>query len=144
MPMNDEPTLILLDTHIWLWLASGVSKAVSPPLRALIEKRVPESAVKISSISVWEIGNLVFKNRISFTIDVKEWVYRAIRETGVGVESIDAEIAIESSSLPKTFHGDPADRIVLATARKIGATLITRDKEIISYCKKQGLPALSL
>ena len=56
----------------------------------------------------------------------------------------DAEIAIESTLLSKEFHGDPADRIIWATARKIGATLITYDKEILAYSKKHGLPAMSL
>ncbi len=142
--MHEEPRLILLDTHIWVWLATGVSKAVSPKLRTLIEKLLPDSAVKISSISVWEIGTLSSKNRLLFIPNVKEWVYKAIEETGVEVENINAEIALESTLLPKDLHGDPADRILISTAKTIGATLITHDKEILSYSKKHNIPALFL
>ena len=139
-----EPRLVLLDTHIWLWYETGVSKAISPKLRTLIEKLVPDSGVRVSAISVWEIGNLVLKNKIAFPMGVKEWVYRAVCQPGIRLEAIDAEIAIESTLLSEGFHGDPADRILLATARKIGATLITHDKEILAYSKKHGLPAMSL
>ena len=144
MPMPDTPDLILLDTHIWLWFESGVSQAISSKLRALIEKLTPDSAIRVSAISAWEIGILVAKNRISFTVGVREWVNRAIGAPGIQMEPVDTEIAMESTLLPGQLHADPADRILLATAKKIGATLITHDKEILSYCKKQGLPALSL
>ena len=144
MPMPDEPNLILLDTHIWLWLESGVPQAVSPKLRALIEKLTPASAIRVSAISAWEIGILVAKNRIAFTIGLREWINRAMGAPGIQMEPVDTEIAMESTKLPGQLHGDPADRILLATAKKIGATFITHDKEILSYCKKQGLSALSL
>ena len=140
--MSNAPRLILLDTHIWLWSQMGAGKALSPELKALIEKMAEDSAIRVSAISVWEIGTLVAKNRISFVTGLKEWVYRALEAPGIRLETIDAEIALESTLL-ESFHGDPADRILLATAKKIGATLITYDKKILSYSKKYDLPALS-
>ena len=142
--MHDEPKIILLDTHIWLWLMSGAVKAISPKLRALIDKLAPESRVRISAISAWEIGILISKNRISLGADPQEYVYRAIRDLNTGVEAITAEIAMGSAFLPEGLHGDPADRILIATAKHMGAALITHDKEILSYSKKHGLSAMSL
>ena len=142
--MRDEPKLILLDTHIWLWLMSGAVKAVSPKLRALVDKLAPESRVRISAISTWEIGILISKNRISLGENPQEYVYRAIRDLNIGAEAITAEIAMDSAFLPEGLHGDPADRILIATAKHIDATLITHDKEILAYSKKHGLPAMSL
>jgi PIN domain nuclease of toxin-antitoxin system len=142
--MSDLPRVILLDTHIWLWLATGVEKAVSPKLRALIDDLRPHSSVKISTISLWEIGVLSAKNRIELSPGVKEWVYNGIGATGVDLVNVNAEIALESTLLPKGMHNDPADRILLSTAITSGATLITHDKEILSYSKKHGFSALSI
>ena len=137
--MQTEPSLILLDTHVWLWLASGVSKGISPSLRTLIDKLLSKQAVKISVISCWEIGNLATKNKIDFEEGVQKWIYRALALPGLGEEPIDAQIALDSTML-KDFHGDPADRIIVTTAKKIGATLITYDKEILSFAKKTASP----
>jgi PIN domain nuclease of toxin-antitoxin system len=142
--MNDLPSIILLDTHIWLWLASGAEKAISPKLRGLIDHLRSESGVRVSAISLWEIGMLASKNRIVLSPGVKEWVYNALGSTGAVVENVNAEMALESTLLPEGMHNDPADRILLATAVAIKATLVTRDKEILSYSKKHGLPALSI
>jgi len=142
--MSNLSQVILLDTHIWLWLASGVEKAVSPKLRTLIDNLRPESGVRVSTISLWEIGVLASKNRLVLSPGVKEWVYNAIGATGVDLVDINAEIALESTLLPEGMHNDPADRILLSTAKTSGATLITHDKEILSYAKKHGLPALSI
>ncbi len=142
--MSKTPQKILLDTHIWIWLLSGVEKAVSPKLRSLVEDLTPSESVRVSAISAWEVGMLVAKKRISFTMDVKEWVYRALRAPGIGVEPVGPDIAIESTCLPEDFHGDPADRILIATAKHIGATLITHDKQILRFAKKHNFPALDL
>lgn len=142
--MYKEPGCILLDTHVWLWLTTGVSKTVSPRLRSLIEKLAPEKKVLISAISVWEIGVLVAKKRISFECGVREWVFRNLNISGIEVETLSPEAAIESTLLPEGMHGDPADRMLLATAINIGATLITHDKEVLAYSKKHKFPALYL
>lgn len=142
--MSEAPSSILLDTHIWIWSAAGASRTISPSLRALIDKCLLTSSVRVSSISVWEIGNLVAKNRIAFDGGLREWVYRTLGTPGIVVEPVTTEIALESTLLPEQFHGDPADRILLATAKTCRATLITHDKEILSYSKKHGLPALSI
>ena len=138
-----EPSLILLDTHIWLWLATGVSKGLSRKLRTLIDKLLKEDAVKISAISCWELGNLYRKKRINFEEGAHKWIYRALALPGLGVEAIDADIALESTLLTD-FHGDPADRIIVTTTKKINATLITYDKEILSFSKRNGFEALHL
>ena len=144
MQSSNEPKIILLDTHVWLWYASGVSQGISRNLRTLIEKLTPNSAVKLSAISLWEIGILVMKDKITLIPSVKEWVYKALGDTRVSVEDIHTDIALESTLLPRELRGDPADRIIIATAKHLGATLITRDKEILSYSKKHGFQALSI
>ena len=141
--MTKNPESILLDTHIWLWLASGAEKGISPSLRALIERLAPHGQARISAISVWEIGILAAKGKIAFDCPVKEWISRGLRDSRIEVQDVNSEIAIESTLL-SDFHEDPADRILIATTRYLDTTLITRDKEILSWAKERRFPALVL
>jgi PIN domain nuclease of toxin-antitoxin system len=92
-----------------------------------------DNDVRVSAISVWEIGMLESKGRISFSENIMAWTNKALAAPGIRLAPITPEIAIRSSRLPGNFHGDPADRIIVATALGLGATLITRDRKIIEY-----------
>jgi PIN domain nuclease of toxin-antitoxin system len=94
--------------------------------------------VLVSAISVWEVGMLEAKGRVRFTVEVGEWVRRALAAPGVHLAPLTPEIALDSTRLPEPVHGDPADRILVATARRMGATLVTRDTKILDY-GRQGL-----
>lgn len=131
--MGNIASLVLLDTHIWIWLLNGDDKLKSSPCLPIIEQAVRESHVMISAISVWEVGMLEAKGRISFDIDCLDWVKRALNAPGISLIPLTPEIAITSSRLPGDFHGDPADRIIVTTARNKSATLITRDNHIRIY-----------
>ena len=75
------------------------------------------------------------KGRIRLAKDCLAWVHDALTSPGISLVPLTPEIAVESSRLPGTFHGDPADRILVATARLLGATLLTRDAKILTYGK---------
>jgi PIN domain nuclease of toxin-antitoxin system len=110
----------------------------------MIENASKRSSLQISAISVWEIGMLEVKGRINFEIDCMEWINRALNVPGISLVPLTPEIAISSSRLPGDFHGDPADRIIVATARKTGALLITNDNQILTYGKQNYLKVLSI
>ena len=137
--MNSPNELVLLDTHVWIWLLNGNEKLKNSKCLPYIENCVKYSNIRVSVISVWEVGMLEAKGRIKFPIDCLDWVNKALKAPGISLLSITPDIAIESSRLPGKFHGDPADRIITATARKLGAVLITHDKNIINYGKKNYL-----
>lgn len=141
--MNDSDELILLDTHVWLWLLNGEEKLINSQCLSYIENSVKNSNIRVSVISVWEVGMLESKGRIKFPVGCLDWVNNALNAPGISMAPITPEIAIESSRLPGKFHGDPADRIIVATVRKLGATLITHDKNIISYGKKKYLKVIN-
>jgi Uncharacterized protein conserved in bacteria len=82
------------------------------------------------------------KGRIKFPIGSLDWVNNALNAPSISMVPITPEIAIESSRQPGDFHGDPADRIIMATARKLEATLIPFDRNIISYSKKKYLKVI--
>jgi PIN domain nuclease of toxin-antitoxin system len=91
--------------------------------------------ILISPISIWEIGMLVEKNRISIEMDVLDWVEQSLEGSGTKLVPISPRVAIQSSRLPGIIHGDPADRILVATAFEENAVLVTCDRQLLEYGK---------
>lgn len=123
---------VLLDTHVLIWLLNG-DRTLSPAAVAEIERAAREATVFVSAITPWEIGMLVAKGRLTLTRDVQEWVYEALRQPGVALAPLEPVIAVASTRLPGTIHGDPADRLIAATARHVGALLVTADDRLLAY-----------
>jgi PIN domain nuclease of toxin-antitoxin system len=125
---------IVLDTHVWLWLMAG-SHHLSKSFRLSIKKVQDYSGILISSISIWEIGMLVNRKRIELNMDPLDWISEALDFPGVRLIQLSPKIAIESTRLPGNIHGDPADRILVATAHEEHATLVTCDEKLLEYGK---------
>ena len=123
--------MILLDTHVWFWSLTEPDR-LSKRAYDLIE-RTPVDERAIASISIWEFAMMAFKGRIQMKMGSEQWLKYATEKTGIQILELTPSIAIESCQLPGSFHADPADRIIVATARINGATLITKDKNILSY-----------
>lgn len=124
---------LLLDTHIWLWYAEGnAERLTATGVRKLDQARQAEG-LRISPISVWEIGVQYAKGRIQLSAPLRDWVRDALAPAGITLLPLDAESAAESTLLPGEPHGDPADRFLIAAARTKGLVLATRDKAIIDY-----------
>jgi len=125
---------VLLDTCAVIWLADG-----APMARAALEA-VTEAAmgggVHVSPVSAWEIG-LLSRPRASaglvFLPDPATWFARVLAGPGIRLAPFSPEIAIAASHLPEPLHGDPADRLLIATARTMGVPIVTRDTRIIGY-----------
>ncbi len=140
--MNPSPTLVaedqpllLLDTHTLIWLMFGDSK-LGPRAREAIHSACIKEQTVVSAITPWEIGVLVSKKRVELYRDVLEWVRDALALPGVRLWPLSAEIAIGSTRLPWEMHPDPADRILVATARSLGATLVTADEALLDFSAK--------
>lgn len=128
---------LLLDTHTWIWLMMGQENQLTAAAVSSVEETARRGRVLISAISVWELSMLVAKGRIRLAKDVLEWVRDALGVPGVELLSLSPEISVESSRLPGRFHGDPADRILVATARVHQLTLVTKDTGILDYGREQ-------
>lgn len=120
---------VVLDTHVLIWHASE-SEKLSENARRTIES---SDYCLVSAISAWEIGMLVSKGRLSLNHDVSKWIKIAGTLPKIQWVPVDTELAFASTCLPGDFHGDPADRIITATALSVGATLITADQRIQRY-----------
>ena len=134
-----RPTPILLDTHYWIWLQLGAEQ-FSGKIRKAIEQAVSAGNLLLSVISVWELGMLEAKQRIQLHAPCEQWVSEALATPGLTLAPLTPEIALDSSRLPTPFHGDPADRIIMATARRMSARLLTRDQKLIEYARRHHVP----
>lgn len=124
--------MIVLDTHVWIWWVSK-STPLSTKARRLIEKGIAESALHVSAISVWEIAHLVKRGRLQLTMDPQDWIAQSEALPFLHGVPIDTRIALKSVQLPDSLHADPADRIIVATALTLGATLITTDEKLLRF-----------
>ena len=141
MPIPEK--VLLLDTHVWLWLLSGEGNLKPSAVKAM-EEAASHGLVRVSIMSVWEVAMLEAKGRIRLSKDCRTWVDEALRAPGIALLPLSPEIAVESSRLPGTFHGDPADRILVATARREGAILLTRDERILAYGRTKHLSTMAV
>jgi PIN domain nuclease of toxin-antitoxin system len=129
--MSEAPPL-LLDTHAAIWITEdqAIASAAAQAIDAAYRKG---NSVFVSPITAWEVGLLVSRNRLSLVARPERWFQRLLAIPGVRLAELSPDILIASSFLPGTPPRDPADRIILATARDLGATLITRDRMLLKY-----------
>ena len=124
---------LLLDTHVWYWFAEGRADRLARSVPRRIERAVADGRAFVSAMSAWELGMLVAKRRLLLATDVADWIDASREPPGVRIAEVTAEIAVDSTKLPGTLHYDPADRLIVATARSLGATLLTCDERIVAY-----------
>jgi PIN domain nuclease of toxin-antitoxin system len=134
--------LLLLDTHCWIWAQLGLIQRLSRAALKSIKDGEREGNLRVSVISIWELAMLEKRGRVALPMNVRTWVEQALEKPGVAVAPLTPEIAIESVHLPGAMHGDPADRILVATARVLGATLVTKDAQLIRYSQQRHVRAL--
>lgn len=124
---------LLLDTHIWLWYAEGTAERLPPTSVKKLDQARQAEGLRVSPISVWEIGVQHAKGRIQLSAPLRDWVRRALAPAGLSLIPLDADTAAESTLLPGDAYGDPADRFLIAAARTKDLVLATRDEAIIEY-----------
>jgi PIN domain nuclease of toxin-antitoxin system len=136
--------VIVLDTHVWLWMVDGERSQLTAQAIQEIDDASRRGDIVVSAISVWEVAMLEAKGRISLSRPVDDWVRSALRAPGSRLLPLSPEIAIESTRLPGSAHGDPADRILIASARVTGGQLATRDRVILDYAEGGHVAALDV
>lgn len=118
------------------------SERLGPKAREAIQRAAASAAVRVSAISPWEVAMLSSKGRLVLDRDVGEWVQAALSQPGIRLEPLSPEVAVASTRLPGDLHGDPADRIIAATARHGEAILLTDDQLLLDYGKEGYLKTL--
>ena len=125
---------LLLDTHVWIWLNNGSSE-LKPAIIREIDHAAERGELCISAISIWEVATLVSRKRILLRTPVQAWIHQALSQPGVQLIPLSPSIAVESTELPNGLNADPADRMIVATARIKSLTLVTRDENMQRYAK---------
>lgn len=140
--MTTDMQPLLLDTHAAIWiirnepLAPRATEAVNAAHQAA-------GMVFVSAITAWEVGLLVARNRLKLLMTPQRWFARLLDVPGISLAELSPDILIASSFLPGEPPRDPADRILLATARELGATLITRDRLLLEYGEDGGVSTIA-
>ncbi len=124
--------MIVLDTQTLIWWICSREK-LSKKAADYIEKYVNDKEILVSSISIWEISFLIKKGRLAFTMDLDSWIQKVEDLPFLQFIPVDNNIATKSIFLPEPLHSDPADRIIIATAIREGAIIVTSDKKILHY-----------
>ena len=122
--------MILLDTHIWVWWVQG-DKRLTPQHQTFLQTHQAEG-LGISLYSCWEVAKLVEYNRLTLPCTLEEWFVTALTYPGIERIELTLPIIMESTRLPD-FHKDPADQIIVATARVLDIPLLTADQKILNY-----------
>ena len=132
--------MILLDTCALIWTMN--KDPLLPAALRAIERAARAGELYLSPVSAWEIGTLVTRGRLVLDVSAEVYVSRAFSRPGIQIAALTPEIAVRSSSLPGSLHGDPADRMLVATAMVMGLRLMTRDRRILDYGAAGHLPLI--
>ena len=125
---------LIRDTRVWLRLASGTPEELEPDTRKILERASASNPLLVSIICVWEVALLESRKRLRLPMPVNEWVERALDRPDIRLIGLaHATTVIDSCRLPGDFHTDPADRLLVATARRENAVLVTHDRKILDY-----------
>lgn len=133
----------VLDTHVFFWLMEGNAQLSQNIVNKILTSVEKGGKLYLSAISIWEIGMLVSKGRITLREPTLQWVQEALSAPYIYLAPLSPEIAIESCNLPGVFHADPSDRLIVASARILRAPLLTRDERIIQYAKEGYIEAIA-
>jgi PIN domain nuclease of toxin-antitoxin system len=119
----------LLDTHAWVWWISGDPR-LAVREREVLDSLSPSERPVLADISLWEVATLVERGRLELDLDLERWLAIASAPATVELARVTPAVAAEVARLPERFHRDPADRLIVATARVRKLSVLTRDRKI--------------
>ena len=125
---------LILDTHIIIWYIEGIN--LDKEQVKLIDDAQKNNELYVSAISIWEIALLASKGKITFSVNINEWINNLLKIPGLNLIDLSIAILIESCNLANLQHKDPADRMIIASTRNLNAQLMTVDKKITEYAEK--------
>lgn len=142
MPTAERVAPLLVDTHVWFWAMEDMPGKLSSDTLDEVNAAARDGRLLVSAMTVWEVAMLEGRGRIQLSHPLADWVREALNTPGLRLLELTPEIAIESTRLPGAPHGDPADRILMASARVTGARLATCDTAILTYARTGCLNVL--
>jgi len=123
--------VFLLDTNVWLWMVEDPAQ-IPAAIKSIVNDPV-NYPFSLSATSVWEVAKKVSLGKLALAVPIQYWMKRATNESYIYILPLSIEVSLESTQLPGEFHKDPADQIIVATARHHNLTVLTGDRKIKSY-----------
>lgn len=133
--------MILLDTQALVWMIEGDAR-FGERARQVIDAERATDRVMIAPISAWEVAMLVGKGRFGLSRPVRQWFDFVLSRPGFDLADLTVAIGTDAGTLPGDIHGDPADRLIVATARALGCPLLTADRKILAYAAAGHVQAI--
>jgi PIN domain nuclease of toxin-antitoxin system len=130
---------LLLDSHVWYWLLEDMVDTIRPAARTVVLEAVAEGRVAISEASAWELFTKAHLGRLRTALPPRDWIVRALAAPGLRVIPLSRSVLFDSVELPGDHAPrDPFDRVIIATARREGMSLITADRAILDWSETSG------
>ena len=129
---------MVLDTHAWIWIVDGNTRRIGSGARLAIARAERQHALRISVATVFEIVALHTAGRLRLAQPPEQWVEASLDLPGVRLAELNRTVAVDAALIPRTALADPIDRLIVATARQLGAILLSADAAILEYAAETG------
>ena len=130
--------MLLLDTHVWIWSIELDVRRIGRRARQLIKRAESQGAIRVSPVSLFELTALYVAGRVRLARPPEQWIRDSLEAPGLRLAELSPAIAVDAGSIPREALADPMDRLLVATARQLDATLMTSDARILDYAAKTG------
>jgi PIN domain nuclease of toxin-antitoxin system len=130
--------VFVLDTHVWVWTVDGDTRHIGRRARQTLVRAESADRIRISPVSIFEVAALCTSGRLRLARPVEHWIRDALNAGSVRLAELTMPIAMDAGTMPRTALADPMDRLLVATARQLDATLLTGDARILSYARDTG------
>jgi PIN domain nuclease of toxin-antitoxin system len=125
--------MVLLDTHVWLWSAEGDTRRVGRRTRQLLARAGVGDSMRVSPVTLFEVAALHALGRVRLACPPEQWIRNALAGSGARIAELTPMIAVDAGQIGRTALADPLDRLLVATARQLGAVFLTADARILEY-----------
>jgi PIN domain nuclease of toxin-antitoxin system len=125
--------MLLLDTHVWIWSAEGDERRVGRRTQQLLLRAEAQDGIRVSPVTLFELAALHTSARLRLARPLEQWTRDALAARGIRLAELTASVAVDAGSIPRDSLSDPLDRLLVSTARQLGATFLTADAQILRY-----------
>jgi PIN domain nuclease of toxin-antitoxin system len=130
--------VFLLDTHVWIWTLELETGRIGRRTRGFIDRWAAQDGLRVSPVSVFEVSALHSAGRLRLSRPLEQWIRAALDPVGIRLAPLSLDAAVDAGAIGREVVPDPLDRLIAATARQMGATLVTRDSRLLEYAASTG------
>jgi PIN domain nuclease of toxin-antitoxin system len=128
--------MLLLDTHAWIWIVEDDTRRIGRGARQALGRAETDGRVRLSPVSFFEITALCLSGRLRLSMPPHAWLDEALSPAAIRVAEVTPAVAMDAGAIPREALADPMDRLLVATARQLSATLLTADARILAYARE--------